>query len=113
MASSQTIAIREHDAAELAQRQKMSMRDWEALRYGPLPPNVYRILDCGDESGSIYQLELGDERITLSNRAGNARALYGDTARAVFVARDIIAERLGEYAGEDAQFRFVWAGDLG
>jgi hypothetical protein len=108
-----TIAARDQDAAVLAQRQKISMRDWEAMRYGPLPPNVYRILDCSGDAGCLYQLELGKERITLSNRAGNAQALYGDTARAVFVARDHIAERFGEAAGAEAQFRFVWSGDIG
>ncbi len=95
-----------------AELRDASMQHWKELRYGPLPPSTYRILDSCGESDSIYQLEIDAERITLTNRAGNPRALYGDTARAVFVARDIIAERFGDEAGMDARFRFVWSGDV-
>jgi hypothetical protein len=99
------------EAAASTEVRNASLQHWKDLRYGPLPPNVYRILDSSGELGSIYQLEIGTERITLTNRAGNPVALYGDTARAVYVARDIVAERFGEEAGADARFCFVWAGD--
>jgi hypothetical protein len=111
MATNGPAAACSAEAAVSAEVRNASLQHWQDLRYGPLPPNVYRILDSSGEFGSIYQLEIGAERITLTNRAGNPAALYGDTARAVYVARDIVAERFGEDAGTDACFRFVWAGD--
>lgn len=92
-------------------RRQFCLHRWRELRFGALPPHLYRILDCTDAAPPQYQLELDGERIPLTNRAGNPAALHGDTARAVYVARDWIIARRGDEAGVQARFRFVWAGD--
>jgi hypothetical protein len=89
-------------------------RSYAEKRYGPLPPDMYRILRQGSVFGWTYELEIDGKEVLLYHPEprGTSFALYGNPALAETQARAEIARRHGEEASTRARFIFVWGGKL-
>lgn len=101
-------------AAFEREREEGRARYLEA-RFGQLPVDTYRVLDCGSFVGWFYTLEVGGEEIILEEAGEdfwNKFKVHSDTALANQLAKAEIAKRYGAEVAERARFAVVWGGTL-
>jgi hypothetical protein len=93
-------------------RQAAEHAAWCKARFGPLPADTYRILDCGSLAGWYFDLELEGERITLKTPAKNEFAVHRDRKLALALARAVVESKCGDVAAERASFFIVTSGEI-
>lgn len=100
-------------AATATDAQQVSWEAYQQERFGPLPPDTFRILDCGSPQGWHFELELDGKAIVLKEPGreyATAYAVHENRQRADELARLAIAANLGQDAAQRAQFKVVWGG---
>lgn len=91
---------------------KRRQEAYQEARYGQLPEHTYRILEQGSIVGWYYELELDGQPITLMDTDNNQFALFGQPEKAIELAKQHIAEKLGQTAADKSEFRFLFGGQL-
>lgn len=102
-------------AANANDTSRVSWDEYQEARFGPLPPDTFRILDCGSPQGWHFELELIGKAIVLKEPGrdiSSAYAVHENRQRADELARLAIAANLGREVAQRAQFKVVWGGTV-